>query len=413
MENQMNNIEPTLGHDVPAPLGGAVPLRALREAAGRLLLPLWRGDLKFRRTGWQFALLVAAAAAAVVYGAWQQDVIHDFSAMAGARVAYVFYMVPALDLGTQDRPLAELLVWIAIGRALFDILCAWLDMVFHKRITGRPFDWESMINVALVNGLFSCAAFFAVLNQPVRRFLAHYDALVAQVPTLVDLNGSVALAAAVLIGDFCFYWSHRLCHETRCFWNLGHINHHRNRNLTQMTCAIEPGWLPLQAAGGAALLLLPVLSKLFTADIRDAGAALAVLMVIDALVDPSHSIFMYWVESKSRVLRALRHVFVTVGVHYMHHSCEVTGPHGTGANFGARLSIWDRLFGTYVEPTGQLPRTGLFDPHADLCVNPLRYVVLPYLRMGLELRRNRVSDWPFILFGSTDYEPPNPVPLSR
>lgn len=409
----MNPIEPTLGAELPAPLPARLSPRALRQAAGRLLLPLWQKDLSFQRSGWQLAVLVAAALAAIVYGAWQQEVIHDFDAMAKAKAASVFYMVPALTLGTQPASLAELLVWIAIGRALFDILCAWLDMAFHRKITGRPFDWESMINVSLVNGLFSLAAFFAILNQPVRELMAHYDILVARVPTLVDLNGSVALLVAVLIGDFCFYWSHRVCHEIRCFWNLGHINHHRNRNLTQMTCGIEPGWLPLQAAGGLALLLLPVLSKLFTTDIRDAGAALVVLMLIDALVDPSHSIFMYWVESKSRVLRALRYVFVTVGVHYMHHSNEVFGPHGTGANFGARLSIWDRLFGTYVEPSKELPRTGLFDPEADLCVNPLRYVVLPFLRMGLELRRNKLSDWPFILFGSTDYEPPNPVKMSR
>lgn len=408
----MNNIEPTLGRTLPAPLAGYSP-RSLWQAPGRLLLPLWRKDLAFKRSGWQYALLIAIAAFAIVYGAWQQEVIHNFGALLNAKAATVFYMVPSLALNTLSPSLAEVLVWIAIGRSLFAILCAWLDMVFHKKITGRPFDWESMINVALVNGVFSFAALFAVLNQPIRDWLAHYDALVAQVPTLVDLNGSVALVMAMLIGDFCFYWSHRLCHETRCFWNLGHISHHRNRNLTQMTCAIEPGWLPLQAAGGLALLLLPVMSKLFTSDIRDAGVALAVLMVIDALVDPSHSIFMYWIESKSRVLRALRSVFVTVGVHYMHHSNEVTGPHGTGVNFGARLTIWDRVFGTYAEPPKELPRTGLFDPEADLCVNPLRYVLQPFVRMGLELRSNKLSDWPFILFGSTDYEPPNPVRMSR
>ncbi|MBY0237845.1 MAG: sterol desaturase family protein [Burkholderiaceae bacterium] len=398
----MNNFESTLGGKMPAP-----------SAVGKLLLALWQNDLRFKRSGWQLALLVAIAAGAIVYGAWQQEVIHNFGALANAQSATIFYMVPSLALGTQGPSLAALLVWIAIGRALFAILCAWLDMVFHKKITGRAFDWESMINVALVNGLFSLGALFAVLNQPIRNLLAHYDALVASVPTLVDLNGSVALVVAVLIGDFCFYWSHRLCHETRCFWNLGHISHHRNRNLTQMTCAIEPGWLPLQAAGGLALLLLPVASKLFTTDIRDAGVALVVLMVIDTLVDPSHSIFLYWLESKSRLLRALRAVFVTAGVHYMHHSNEVTGPHGTGVNFGARLSVWDRVFGTYAEPTTELPRTGLFDPEADLCVNPLRYVLRPYLRMGLELRRNKMSDWPFIVFGSTDYEPPNPVRMSR
>jgi len=419
----MKNFEDSLGGNTTASTHAAAPLcpinrttriqrkpASLLQAIGR---PLWHKDLEFRRSGWQRTLLMVLALSAIAYGTWQQDVIRNFGALMDAKAVRIFYMVPDLAVGSLPKSMAELLIWIGIARALFNIVVAWLDMVFHRQITGRPFDWESMINVSLVNGLFSAAALFAVLNQPLRQLLTHYDEFIAKVPTLIDLNGSVALVIAALVGDFCFYWSHRVCHGRRLFWNLGHIHHHRNRNLTQMTCAIEPSWLPLQAAGGLSLLLLPLLSKLFTTDIHQAGLALVVLMVVDTLIDPSHSIVLYWVESRSHLLRALRYVFVTVGIHYMHHSCEVAGPHGTGCNFGARLTVWDRLFGTYVEPPAYLPRTGLFDPQADLCVNPLRYVVLPYLRMGMELRSNPMRHWASILFGSTEYEPPNPVQLSR
>lgn len=380
---------------------------------GRKLTTLWSGDLGLKRSGFQLATLCILAFAAIAYGTWQQDVIRNFEVMKSGHIVRIFYMVPDLDLRPIPASTGLLLIWIAIARSLFNIAAAWLDMIFHHKITGRPFDWESMINVSLVNGLFSAAVIFASLNQPLQSLLSHYDQFIANIPTLIDLNGIVALIAAAMIGDFCFYWSHRVCHGRRMFWNLGHIHHHRNRNLTQMTCAIEPSWIPLQAAGGLSLLMLPVLSKLFTTDIQQAGWALVAFMLIDVLTDPSHSIFMYWIESKSRVLRALRSVFVTVGVHYTHHSNEFTGKDGTGCNFGSRLTIWDRLFGTYLEPTKRLPRTGLFDPEADLCVNPLRYVLLPYVRMGKELARNHARLWPRIVFGSTEYEPPNPVHMSR
>ncbi len=379
----------------------------------RIAAALWRRDIAFARHGWQRTALVLSALGALALWLLPQPVVTDLPAMLHAESVRVFYMVDDLPLSQVPASFAALLVAIAIGRALFVIAVGLLDMLTYKRLTGRPFDWESMINVSLINAFLMFAGVFVLANDALRPLLGYYDRLLASVPTLVDLNGAVALIAAALIGDFCFYWSHRFFHGNRFFWNLGHIHHHRNRNLTQLTCAIEPPFKLLQAAGGLSLLLLPLLSKLFTTDIAGAGIALIVLMLMDTWTDPSHSTFMYWLESKSRALRSLRMLFVTVGVHFMHHSRDNHGPAGIGCNFGSRLTIWDRLFGTYVEPPDAIPATGLFDPHADTCVNPLRYLLLPFARMGLELKRNRLRHWPKIVFGPMGYEPPNPVAMSH
>jgi sterol desaturase/sphingolipid hydroxylase (fatty acid hydroxylase superfamily) len=59
-------------------------------------------------------------------------------------------------------------------------------------------------------------------------------------------------------------------------------------------------------------------------------------------------------------LGPLRYVLVTPQYHRMHHSIE---PQDRDHNFGAVLSIWDRLFGTVINDHERYPTTGIPDPH--------------------------------------------------
>jgi hypothetical protein len=96
-------------------------------------------------------------------------------------------------------------------------------------------------------------------------------------------------------------------------------------------------------------------------------------------------------------------------VHFTHHAREERYNICNGSNFGARLTIWDRLFGTYAEPPNYIPEVGLYGDKADYCKTPLRFVLDPYVRLYQELKQNNVRYWPAILFGSTAYNPPNPL----
>lgn len=199
----------------------------------------------------------------------------------------------------------------------------------------------------------------------------------------------------------------------RLLWNLGHINHHRHQNLTQFHFAAEPDVILFKASNGVALLMLPMLSALFTSDLAGVGWFLIAMQIIDIWIDPSHSPVLYKLEQKYRPLRLMRLVFVTVAVHYTHHSKELRHNKKTGCNFGARFTLWDRLFGTYVEPEETLPQTGLFGKHTDYCYNPIRFLLLPYIRFYRELSLNNVKYWPRILFGSVFYTPPAKAGMSH
>jgi sterol desaturase/sphingolipid hydroxylase (fatty acid hydroxylase superfamily) len=307
--------------------------------------------------------------------------------------------------------IAKALLLVTAFRLVFMATIALLDIAFYKKITGDSFDYEAMINFAIVNFFFIFSAIFVFLNPMITYLISLYVSALHVVPTIVHLNGVAALLVACLIGDFCFYWSHRWGHGIRFLWNLGHINHHRSRKLSQLTNSADPPFLLLNVAGGKvfALLLLPLITKLFSVDIRDAGWVLVAAVIFDALADPSHSVVLTHLETRSRALRALRWIFVTPGVHFTHHAREDRFNLCNGSNFGARLTIWDRLFGTYAEPPSYIPEVGLFDDDADYCKTPLRFLLVPYVKLYGELKQNNIKYWPAILFGSTAYNPPNPI----
>lgn len=367
----------------------------------------WERNIQFRGSRGAFWIgLLAVAALASELGV--HNTIFDLRDTLHATTLVPFANVGELLLADLDQSVAAWLVIGVVVRVMFGAVVATLDLVFYQDITGRRFDWEGMINLAAVNVIFLCTAAFTFMNPALRGMLTSYESIVNGLPTLIDLHGGVAAVVACLLGDLCYYWSHRLCHKVRLFWKLGHINHHRARDMSQLTHSVDPHALLLDAAGGKVfvLLLLPIATKLFTLDLHEAGWTLVVILLIDAWLNPSHSIVLYYAESRLRVLRWFRYVLVTPAVHYVHHSCEPQHNISDGSNFAARFSLWDRLFGTYVEPPRQVPHTGLYGDHVDYCKNPLRFVFLPYVELLAELRANQLKYWLAILFGSTAWQPP-------
>jgi sterol desaturase/sphingolipid hydroxylase (fatty acid hydroxylase superfamily) len=379
-----------------------------------LVRHVWHADLRVAtsRRGAAWMVVLGVAGLITELGIHQQ--FFRIGETLRATTVALFANVRELALSQLDASIAGWLVAVAVFRVLFGVVVAVLDMTLYRKITGRRFDWEGMVSLAGVNLIFLCTAMFTFMNPAFHAPLAWYERLLSRVPTLVDLNGSVAVLAACLLGDFCFYWSHRWCHKVRLFWNLGHINHHRAQEMSQLTHAVDPHALFLDTAGGKVfvLVLLPLVSKLFTLDLREGGWMLVALMVVDVWLNPSHSVALYFAEIRFAPLRWARWLLVTPGVHYTHHSREDRHNLSDGANFGARFTLWDRMFGTYVEPPPYIPETGLYGDQVDYCRNPVRFVLLPYAKLLAELRSSQLRHWPAILFGSTSWKPP-PKPARR
>ena len=91
------------------------------------------------------------------------------------------------------------------------------------------------------------------------------------------------------------------------------------------------------------------------------------------------------VRLPERLERPLRPVLVTVDMHRIHHSVS---PEHANSNYGAVLSVWDRLFGTYrsiSRPQHEKIVFGIRELPCDSCLGPTAMLLTPW-----RLSRTRV-----------------------
>ena len=135
----------------------------------------------------------------------------------------------------------------------------------------------------------------------------------------------------VLLGDFLQYWVHRAMHRSAFLWRT-HRWHHEPRMLTALAGYRGSVLHRLLFAGAA--IVIPAL----VVDLRD-PVALGVIVALNL----GHDLFIH--ANLPIRLGPLARVVATPDWHRIHHGAD---PALHGANLGARLVIWDRLFGTYV-----------------------------------------------------------------
>ncbi len=135
--------------------------------------------------------------------------------------------------------------------------------------------------------------------------------------------------------DYAYYWNHRLLHGALWRW---HAVHHTAPRLDVVVTSRNTLWTPLLIvyiwAGAAAVLLL-----------RDPSGFLLGLSLTAALDLWRHSPLI----PPQPLRRALSSILVTPHEHAWHHSRS-----RTEVNFGANLTLWDRLHGTF-EASDELP----------------------------------------------------------
>ena len=171
--------------------------------------------------------------------------------------------------------------------------------------------------------------------------------LVHMPPAVFEVPLALRLLALYLFADLGSYWMHRLMH-TRHVWRL-HRWHHSPTRLW---------WL----AGVRATIPQQILFNLPVAVAVPiiAGAPLWVVLAVTVEgVARNHWMHMN-VSWRSSWLEL---VFVTPRYHQIHHSADATQHDG---NYGSLFTLWDRLFGTYLDPDVTTPRTfGTGEPRRD------------------------------------------------
>jgi alkylglycerol monooxygenase len=148
--------------------------------------------------------------------------------------------------------------------------------------------------------------------------------------TLKDFwTSPVGWLVALIFYDFCYYWLHRLGHETAILW-AAHVVHHQSQEynlstaLRQTSTGFLLGWIfyiPMALAG--------VPPEVF-----------AVVGLIDLL-------YQFWVHTEHiDKLGWFDRVFCSPSNHRVHHAIN---DRYLDRNYGGILVVWDRLFGTFKE----------------------------------------------------------------
>ena len=152
------------------------------------------------------------------------------------------------------------------------------------------------------------------------------------------------VALALVIGEFFQYWQHRILHTVPSLWPV-HMLHH---SATRMTFLKTTRIHALDIGSGAFLTTVPLLAL---------GAPASIVL---------------WATAFGNFTAQLQHANVpfptpqwvnglvgTPATHWLHHSID---KREGNSNFGMNLMIWDRIFGTYIEP----PLT----PRVDIGIDP-------------------------------------------
>lgn len=183
----------------------------------------------------------------------------------------------------------------------------------------------------MVYDLIGCT-FVGLVLVPAAEFLSSRIGLRVHVPEyIMALPVGATFFLYYLVGDFGAYWMHRLIH-LKALWRV-HKWHHSPTTMY---------WLAGYRASFPQLVLLH-LPWIFAYSVFGLAPWWMWMAVLS-----SHMLLNDWQHMNvSWRSNWLEWVFVTPRYHHIHHSDNPMHHH---ANFGVAFSVWDRLFGTYVNP---------------------------------------------------------------
>jgi sterol desaturase/sphingolipid hydroxylase (fatty acid hydroxylase superfamily) len=184
---------------------------------------------------------------------------------------------------------------------------------------------------------------------------------------LAGLDGIVGGVIAFVVLDFAVWAEHVASHKIPLLWRI-HRMHHADTGF-DVTTGLR--FHPLEI----------VLSMFWKAAVVVALGAPVLAVLIFEIVLNAGSMFSHSnLRLDKRADSWLRRVIVTPDMHRVHHSTDLAE---TDSNYGFNLSLWDRLFRTYV---GQ-PKKG----HEQMAIGLSGYSASEAARLGRSLALPFVS----------------------
>jgi len=173
---------------------------------------------------------------------------------------------------------------------------------------------------------------------------------------------SVRFLAGFLLLDLTNYWTHRLEHLISPLWRLHQVHH------ADPDCDVTTGLRshPFEFLFTQAGLVLVVAATALPAA---SAMAYAFVNLLASFATHANGRLPQWAD------RSLRSVLISPDTHHAHHSIE---PEFQQGNYGVILSIWDRAFGTWIEPSHNTDRFGLEEVAPERAINAWQMLTHPF-----------------------------------
>ena len=183
---------------------------------------------------------------------------------------------------------------------------------------------------------------FVILNTLVLRFF--FPVLAASFAVICDqyniglfnyynVSLLISMAASFLLLDLGIWIQHLLFHRSNFLWRF-HKIHHSDEEV-DFTTGVR--FHPIE-------IIISMICKLILLAII--GPSVVIVIIFEIVLNAS-SIFNHGNIKITKVFDiVLRKVIVTPNMHRIHHS---ENENETNSNYGFNFSIWDKLFGTYIE----------------------------------------------------------------
>ena len=213
---------------------------------------------------------------------------------------------------------------IVLATPVFLLLIA-IELVVgwrRQRNTYRLADAVSSISLGMLSQ--TSAAFTHLLRIGIYTALFEHVALWRNDAFWTSLPGWLL---ALVFYDFCYYWLHRMGHESAVLW-AAHAVHHQSQDYNLSTAL-------RQTSSGA------LLGWIFYVPMALAGVPPLVFGVV-ALID---LLYQFWVHTEQvGRLGWFDRWFCSPSNHRVHHAVNDAY---LDKNYGGILILWDRLFGTF------------------------------------------------------------------
>jgi len=213
--------------------------------------------------------------------------------------------------------------------ALFAVIEALIPR--KKRAQGRPARWFTNLAIIVID---SAASRLLAILLPLLAVGAAIDAQLNGwgLFNAVGLPGWLEIVLAIVILDLAIWAQHLITHKIPLLWRF-HRVHHADRDI-DVTTALR--FHPVE-------ILFSMLLKIVLVYLL--GPAAVAVILFEIILNGTAMFNHANIRLPLGLDAVVRKILVTPDMHRVHHSVHRTEH---DSNYGFSLSIWDRIFGTYV-----------------------------------------------------------------